>query len=180
MNIYCTRCGLKAMPTMKICPCGSGTFSPNPTAHAANISPREVERSTTANPKPASSAGIWLSVGVLFDIDNLGATRIEHMFYGKQARKIFMKNFDPRTAAPAVLWSGDTQKTLDGEENRFCIAITTSSEILESVIAAFSRLTDAGLAPPGERFCKDPVSLDVSASTPRAIPPWLSIDEGGG
>jgi hypothetical protein len=130
------------------------------------------------------SSNIWPSVGVLFDIDSLGATPSEHMFYGLQARLIFMKYFHPRMASPAVLWSGDTQKTLDGNENRFCIAISAGAIALESVMAAFSHLSDAGLASPEERFCKHPVDLDLSTGSPRAIhleplPLWLSIDAQG-
>ena len=85
-------------------------------------------------------------------------------------------------ASPAVLWSGDTQKTLDGLENRFCIAITASGAALDSVRAAFSRFTDAGLAPPDERFCEHPVDIDESSGSLEAIhleplPMWLSITE---
>lgn len=144
--------------------------------------PGNIGSSSAAKEDPSSD--VRPSVGVLFDIDHLGATPEEHMFYGLQARRIFMKCFHPRMASPAVLWAGDTQRTLDGLENRFCIAITAKASDLESVVGAFSRLSDAGLVSAQERFCQHPVDLDVSAGSPRAIhreplPMWLSIDEHG-
>ena len=81
---------------------------------------------------------IWPSVGVLFEIDHLGATPEEQMYYGSQARKIFVKHFRPSMASPSYLWHGDTQETLNGNENRFCIAVSASSRAIESIVAAFA------------------------------------------
>jgi hypothetical protein len=150
-------------------------------AHALLLLSNEMWSSVQLALKAAS---VWPSVGVLFDIDRLGSTPEEHVFYGNQARQIFMPHLDPRTVAPAMLWHGDTQKTLDGaEERRFCIAVTTKTPgALGTVITAFSRLTDVGLAPVEQRFSYHPVDVEFANGPSRAIyleplEVWMSIDE---
>jgi hypothetical protein len=143
-------------------------------------------------PPPAPSAPasteplptLWHSLGVLFDIDALGRTDEERMFYGRQARVIFMKHFRSCYVGRCYLWHGDTQSTLDGAQaRRFCIAVTTMfpSE-LQRVRTTYDMANDTGLAPRRQRFLENPVDLDFATDEPKIIrreplPLWFSVDD---
>jgi len=143
-------------------------------------------------PPPAPSAPaateplptLWHSLGVQFDIDQLGTTDQERMFYGQQARLIFMKHFKSCHVGRCYLWHGDTQSTLDGAQaRRFCIAVTANTpSALERVRTTFARAADKGLAPSSQRFLEHPVDLDFASGAPKLIrrepwPLWFSVDE---
>lgn len=127
----------------------------------------------------------WESIGVLFDIDQLGETEEQRRSYGHQALLIFMRHLDPCAVGRAVLWHGDTDATLRGGEQRYAIAVTPENPAALTLIReAFSRVEDKGLAPLSQRFCKHPVDLDFSSGSPRAIsreplPLGFSLDEDG-
>jgi hypothetical protein len=61
------------------------------------FAPKAVEPVAVATPQ------VWPSVEVIFEIDQLGTTLQERMFYGLQARHIFMKYINPVTDSPAFL-----------------------------------------------------------------------------
>jgi hypothetical protein len=127
----------------------------------------------------------WESIGILFDIDKLGEKEEEQIFYGHQARLIFMRHLAPLTIAPAFLWFGDTQATLNGKENCYCIAITVKHrEAIEKIKKIFAKVEVKGLAPLDKRFCEHPVDVDTSSGAPEPIhqeplPLWGIIDEAG-
>lgn len=107
------------------------------------------------------------------------------MFYGTQARLIFMKHFNPRAVGRSYLWQGDTQKTLDGNARQFCIAVSVSNPAaLNALRDAFSRASDKGLAASAMRFSERPVDLDFSTGSPKPVrreplPVWMWIEDGG-
>jgi len=161
-----------------------------PPAPAGSSPGLAIAPAVTAAPSPSAPAAgraaptLWPSLGVLFDIDELGASDDERVFYGYQARLIFMRHFKPRRFGRAYLWHGDTQSTLDGaRERRFCIAVTTPWPAgIEMVRAAFAKAADKGLAPPALRFVEHPVDIDFASGAPKPIrreplPLWLSIDD---
>jgi len=123
------------------------------------------------------------SVGILFDIDQLGETEHEKMFYGDQARLIFMQHFDPATVPSAAVWFGDTQATLNGDENRFCIAVTArqSSQIVR-LRDSFQNVDAKGLAARRDRFLEGPVNLDDSTGKRLGGEPlilWCTVNPEG-
>lgn len=129
---------------------------------------------------------IWPSIGVLFAIDKLGATDDERMFYGTQARRIFMQHFKPRAiGGGAYLWQGDAQTRGSDGERRFCIAVSLEDGTkLATVQGFFADAGDRGLAPFTQRFCMHPVDVDFSTGAPKPIrreplPLWLGIDSHG-
>jgi hypothetical protein len=128
---------------------------------------------------------IWPSIGVLFAIDKLGETDDERMFYGTQARRIFMRHFNPRAIGGAYLWHGDAQTRGPDGERRFCIAVSLQDGTkLGKVQEFFAHESDRGLAPFTQRFCMHPVDVDFSTGAPRPIrreplPLWLGLDSSG-
>jgi hypothetical protein len=142
----------------------------------------------TAYGNQSSSSGVhseWPSLGILFDIDRLGDTEMERMFYGNQARQIFMEHLDPGFVGPAWLWQGDTQATLDGRERCFCIAATAKDpQMLMVLRQGFSDIEAKGLAPRASRFLEQPVPVEMSMGIPKPIHRepldlWFSVDEQG-
>ena len=133
----------------------------------------------------ASDPDRWESIGVLFDIDQLGETEEQQSSYGHQALLIFMRHLDPRAVGRAVLWHGDTAATLGGSEQRYAIAVTPENPAALTLIReVFSKVEDKGLAPLSQRFCRHPVDLDFSTGSPRPIsreplPLWFSLDDDG-
>jgi hypothetical protein len=70
----------------------------------------------TVEPVAVATPQVWSSVGVIFEIDQLGTTQQERMFYGLRARQIFMKHINPVTDSPAFVCAGDTQGALNGDD----------------------------------------------------------------
>ena len=139
-------------------------------------------------PRAATSAAaptVWPSLGVVFEIDSLGATDEERMFYGTPARLIFMKHFDPRAVGRSYLWQGDTQQTLSGDARQFCVAVSARHpSALTALRGVFSKASDKGLAAIGQRFSEHPVDLDFSSGSAKPVrreplPLWLSIEDDG-
>jgi hypothetical protein len=57
-------------------------------------------------------------IGILFDIDEL-----ENGLYGYAAYKVFFAALDSRQIAGCTLSDGDTNATLTGQANQYCIAV---------------------------------------------------------
>jgi hypothetical protein len=89
-------------------------------------------------------------IGIVFNIDDLGGG-----FYGYQAWKIFMKHIDVRKFPASALFEGDTNETLGGSANEFCIAIYGMIDI-GKIKDIFKDLNDKGLAQQGRRFIDKP------------------------
>jgi hypothetical protein len=90
-------------------------------------------------------------LGVLFDIDELGGG-----FYGLEAYKILFSAMDTRELAGCLLLDGDTNATLAGKANVYCIAVETlDSSRLVAVRRALSQSTAKGLLPAATRFMED-------------------------
>lgn len=62
-------------------------------------------------------------LGILFDIDQLGGG-----FYGYAAYQIFFDALNTHQLVGCVLYHGDTNATLQGSANQYCIAIASVDE----------------------------------------------------
>jgi serine/threonine protein kinase len=95
-------------------------------------------------------------IGILFDIDELGDD-----LYGYAAYKIFFEAVDTRQFAECSLSDGDTNATLSGQANQYCIAIEApfASQITE-VKNALSQSNAKGLLPRSSRFLEDALVRD--------------------
>jgi len=90
-------------------------------------------------------------LGVLFDIDELGGG-----VYGFEAYRIFFSAVDTRELAGCLLLDGDTNETLAGKANLYCIAVETfDPSRLVAVRRALSQSTGKGLLPAAARFMDD-------------------------
>ncbi len=87
-------------------------------------------------------------IGVLFDIEGLASS-----FYGPVAYRILFESLDPQRLKGCSLHDGDTNATLRGTANVYCIAIRAPKpEILDYVREALSTREDNGLLPVAHRF----------------------------
>jgi hypothetical protein len=87
-------------------------------------------------------------IGILFNIDEL-----ESSFYGQAAYQIFFGAIDTRQLVGCTLSDGDTNATLAGSANQYCIAVESldASKIAE-VKNALSMSNAKGLLPLASRF----------------------------
>lgn len=91
------------------------------------------------------------AIGVLFDIDELDSG-----LYGYAAYKIFFSAVDTRKLAGCVLSDGDTNATLRGGANQYCIAVQGSASAVAAVKEALAKSNAKGLLPGSQRFMGDP------------------------
>src|SRR5947209_2876304 len=87
------------------------------------------------------------AIGVVFDIDGLGDG-----FYGYQAWRLFMKHLDSGRLRVCILVEGDTEATLNGQANEFCIGTYGTEHQVNYIRTTFENLDDPGLAPLHRRF----------------------------
>lgn len=89
--------------------------------------------------------------GILFDIDELGGG-----LYGYYAYKTFFEAIDTRLLKGCTLSDGDTNATLTGSANQYCIAVDSpDASIITSVKDAVSKSNAKGLLPLSSRFLDD-------------------------
>jgi hypothetical protein len=93
-------------------------------------------------------------IGIAFNIEGLGGG-----FYGFQAWTLFMKNVDPERLAASILVEGDTNATLHGRANEFCIGIYGPDCDLPYIRETFEALDDPALAEVHRRFIEK-IALD--------------------
>jgi hypothetical protein len=87
-------------------------------------------------------------IGILFDIGVLGEG-----FYGYEAYKILFAAVDTRQLAGCSLSDGDTNATLRGGANQYCIAIQSHDAAqIDLVKSAMSKSGTKALLPLSERF----------------------------
>lgn len=87
-------------------------------------------------------------IGIVFSIDDLGGGA-----YGAEAFKIFYRNLDPVKMNSFNIFDGDTQQTLYGSDNNYCIAVQSyDPDVIKYVEETMSKATDKGLAPLNSRF----------------------------
>jgi len=92
-----------------------------------------------------------LKIGILFDIEEL-----ESGLYGYAAYKIFFEVVDIRQLAGCSLRDGDTNATLIGRANHYCIAVeSTDASKIAVVKNALSWSNAKGLLPLKYRFIED-------------------------
>jgi hypothetical protein len=96
-------------------------------------------------------------LGILFDIGKLGEG-----FYGYAAFQIFFDALDTRQLLGCSLYHGDTNATLHGSANEYCIAIASRDETkIDLVRNAFWAYHAKGLLPLPIRFLEhDQVSQE--------------------
>jgi len=175
--MFCPACGTDVPPRSKFCfKCGTKLSAPIPSEPAGGPTPRRTQDPT----------GTWPSIGILFDIDAIrGDNDDAAFFYGREVRRIFMTHFDPAAVGRAILWHGETQATLDGDERFWCIAITVADPTrLDLVRAAFLRIEARGLPPGAQRFREHPVDVTFRGAQPvplrrEPLMQWLLVDETG-
>jgi hypothetical protein len=93
-------------------------------------------------------------IGIAFDIEGLGSG-----FYGYRAWQLFMKNVNPERLAPSILVEGDTNATLHGRANEFCIGIYGPDCDLSYIRETFEVLDDPRFAAVHRRFIEK-IALD--------------------
>jgi hypothetical protein len=103
-------------------------------------------------------------IGILFDIDEL-----ESGLYGYAAYKIFFQAVDTRQLAGCTLSDGDTNDTLAGSANQYCIAVESpDASQIAKVKSALSSSGAKGLLPLTSRFLEsDLVSLEPLVTAAR-------------
>lgn len=88
------------------------------------------------------------AIGILFDIDELDSG-----LYGHAAYKIFFAAVDTRLLAGCILSDGDTNATLTGRANQYCIAVNAPDRAaIAAVKDALGRSNAKGLLPVSSRF----------------------------
>lgn len=93
-------------------------------------------------------------LGILFDIDELESTY--RMTYGYAAFRIFFDAIDTHQIAGCILSHGDTNETLIGRANQYCIAVESLDESkIATVKNALSACDARGLLPLASRFLDD-------------------------
>ncbi|MFC2149520.1 hypothetical protein ACFLQ8_02350 [Candidatus Auribacterota bacterium] len=90
-------------------------------------------------------------IGIVFDIDRLGGG-----YYGYRAWEIFMKYLPADKIRNTILREGDTNATLAGKANDFCIAVYGPVLDVKMVRDIFAGLNDDGLAVPEKRIIECP------------------------
>jgi hypothetical protein len=87
-------------------------------------------------------------IGILFDIDEL-----ESSLYGNAAYEIFFGAIDTRQIAGCTLSDGDTNATIAGRANQYCIAVESlDASKIATVKSALSKSNVKGLLPLASRF----------------------------
>ena len=87
-------------------------------------------------------------LGVLFDIEELGGG-----LYGYAAYKIFFDAVDTKQLSSCLLSDGDTNATLVGRANQYCIAVESYDDAqIAAVKKALSEAKAKGLLPLPSRF----------------------------
>jgi hypothetical protein len=99
----------------------------------------------------AKEAGHINSIGLVFDIDELGGG-----FYAASAWRVFMQHVRPETITGCSLKEGDTQETLSGRRREFCIAVEGSGLDIDAIRKTFEQSSEKGLASPNRRFIFSP------------------------
>lgn len=95
-------------------------------------------------------------IGVLFDIEAL-----DNVMYGYAAYRIFFDAVGRDVLAGSTLSDGDTRATLDGAENRYCIAVESPDDAtIAAVKDALTRANVPGLAPLPIRFMSERLVRD--------------------
>lgn len=87
----------------------------------------------------------------MFDIEGLGGG-----VYGAQAWRLFMRTVKPSQIVSCSLREGDTNATLRGSANQFCIAVGGPSLDTAKIRSLFMERDDKGLAPKPLRFIMSP------------------------
>ncbi len=90
---------------------------------------------------------------------------LEGNLYGRAAWRIFMKIIHPRQITPCILFDGDTELTLQGHQNEFCIAVYGSDLDWEALRHKVLESSDYGLAPFHRRLVEK-VALDRQPLVP--------------
>jgi hypothetical protein len=90
-------------------------------------------------------------IGILFDIEALGGG-----FYGDHAWRLFMSTVRPDHIVGCILREGDTNATLVGSTNQFCIAVQGPSLDVDEIKKIFLARKDAGFAAASFRFITNP------------------------
>lgn len=91
------------------------------------------------------------AIGILFDIDELDSG-----LYGHAAYKVFFSAIDTHLLAGCVLSDGDTNATLTGRANQYCIAVNAPDHVAISAVKdALSKSNEKGLLPVSSRFMDD-------------------------
>lgn len=92
-------------------------------------------------------------LGILFDIDDLGSG-----LYGYAAYQIFFDAIDTEQITGCSLSDGDTNATLAGRANHYCIAVESfEPSKLAAVKEALSKSNAKGLLPLESRFSEEPL-----------------------
>jgi hypothetical protein len=100
-----------------------------------------------AQPAQASARG-ERKIGILFDIAELGDG-----LYGRAAYGILFDAIDSRRIADCTLMDGDTNATLEGHANQYCIAIESSDPAkISAVKDVIATASAKGLLPLASRF----------------------------
>lgn len=86
-------------------------------------------------------------IGLVFDIDGLGGGH-----YGLRAWRVYMTHLEPTRLGTAILVEGDTNATLQGAANEFCIGTYGSQETIDYIRDRMEGLSDPGLASFQRRF----------------------------
>ncbi len=90
-------------------------------------------------------------LGILFDIEELGGG-----LYGMAAYKVLFSAIDTRRLAGCALSDGDTNETLSGRANHYCIAVDAPDGSQISLVRqTLSRSNAKGLLPLPSRFLED-------------------------
>jgi hypothetical protein len=90
-------------------------------------------------------------LGILFDIDELGGG-----LYGYEAYKILFGVIDTARLAGCALSDGDTNATLAGRANQYCIAVDSlDASKIAAVKSAFGASNAKGLLSLPSRFLSD-------------------------
>jgi hypothetical protein len=91
------------------------------------------------------------AIGVLFDIDELDSG-----LYGYAAYKIFFAAVDTSKLAGCILSDGDTNATLRGGANQYCIAVQGPTNAIAAVKESLAKSDAKGLLPASQRFMGEP------------------------
>jgi len=90
-------------------------------------------------------------IGVLFDIDELDSG-----LYGYAAYKVFFNTIDTSLLDGCVLSDGDTNATLRGGANQYCIAVDGPNPAISVVRETLAKSEAKGLLPVNSRFMEEP------------------------
>ena len=113
-------------------------------------------------------------IGIVFEIEGLAASS-----YGRAAYRILFEHLDPRHLAGCTIWDGDTDATLKGLANQYCIVIrATGRGAVEHIKEALGELDHDGLAHRSQRLVEgkvidaEPVVLCGQTDTAGVLHVW--------